>query len=176
MQPAPDVDGETVYGHRECWIEDTTGANRESTRQVYDTPQRFGYWNYLPRRIRRTTVTVTLEFLPPPARREWTDPYGSQWDAQRKARLEHDQYECVLCHSPAEHVHHLDYEDVRTETLRSVCEFCHDACTMLEYAQGDRPRRIDPADPDQRDELLAQIARNLAGRRRQRKRKLLRTH
>ncbi|NQT88775.1 type I-E CRISPR-associated protein Cas5/CasD [bacterium] len=168
--------GEPIHADRECWLEDSTATSAAPTRQVYDTPQRFGYWSYLPRRIVRTTVTVPLESLPRPAPPEWKNPYGSQWDAPRKARLEHDSYECVLCNSPATQVHHLDYDDVRTETLRSLCELCHDACTMLEYAQGDQPRRIDPADAAQRDELLRQIERILTGRKKQRRRKLLQDH
>ena len=173
MRIAPDFDDEPVYQDQECWIESPSADRTAKSRDVYDTPQRFGYWNYQSRRIVRTSVTVELEFLPRRSRPERKDPYGTEWPGLRKARLEYDEGLCVFCHSPATQVHHLDYNDVRNETLRSVCDLCHDACTMLEYAQSDRPVRVNPADSDQQKVLLEQINRILSGRRKQRRRKLL---
>ena len=105
-----------------------------------------------------------------PARR---DAYGPEWDSVRLIRLTLDNYLCVFCKSPAVDVHHLDYADVRPETLRSLCKICHDACTMLEYGQDMRTRRIDPADPQQRPMILRQIERLLVERRLGRRRELL---
>ena len=159
---------------RSCWMETEENPVRGGEfREVYDVPRRFGYWNYGVRRIVESSVTVKVRYPEPPAN-SWRDPYGQGWDEQRKQRLEHDGYLCVFCHSPATQVHHTDYDDVRTDTLRSLCELCHDACTMIEYARGDKPQRGDPADPQQREMLLHQIERILDGRRKQRRRDLLR--
>ena len=174
MHVDPDPGDVPTLADLECWIEDPTAEGTAQTRDVYDVAQRFGHWDHHVRRIRKSSVTVRLEFLPPPLRGDWTDPYGPQWSKQRKARLEHDRHLCVFCQSPATEVHHTDYEDVRLDTLRSLCRLCHDACTMLEYAQGDRPIRVDPADPDQADALLEQVHRILeTGRRTQRRKDLL---
>jgi len=161
---------------RSCWLE--AGKNpvpNGQVREVCDVPRRFGYWNYGMRRIIESSTSVDVRY-PAPVARRWRDPYGPQWDELRKGRLEHDGYLCVFCHSPATQVHHTDYEDVRIETLRSLCELCHDACTMIEYARGDKPQRVDPTDPGQREPLLSQIERILNGRRKQRRRDLLREH
>lgn len=170
----PDQDGAATLADRECWIEAAAAQASADTKDVYDLPKRFGYWNCRSRRIRKVTVTVELEFLTAPDKRRWTDPYGPQWQKLRKARLEKDGHLCVFCQSPATDVHHTDYQDVRTETLRSLCRLCHDACTMLEYAQGDSPQRVDPLDPDQAETLLVQVHRILeAGRQTRRRRELL---
>ena len=158
---------------RTCWLEmNNIPDTHAQVREVYDVPRRFGYWNYGARRIAESSVSLEINY-PQSIAKPWTDPYGPHWDQQRKERLEHDRYLCVFCQSPATQVHHTDYEDVRTETLRSVCELCHDACTMIEYARGDKPRRVDPTDPGQREMLLAQIERILGGRHKQRRRELL---
>jgi hypothetical protein len=82
----------------------------------------------------------------------------------------------VFCKSPAEEVHHVTYENVgseRLDDLRSLCRICHDACTQLEYGHGMRERRVDPADPEQREMLLAQIRLLLTSRRLGRRRQIL---
>jgi hypothetical protein len=84
-----------------------------------------------------------------------------------------DNHLCVFCKSPAVHMHHLDYGDVRPETLRSLCTICHDACTMLEYGRDMRAHRIDPSDPAQRQAILLQIDRLLKERRLGRRREIL---
>jgi CRISPR system Cascade subunit CasD len=173
VDPEP-ADDEPAMQDRECWIEVSEAPETSAApREVYDTPQRFGYWNYLPRRLVKTTVTVPLKYLLLKSRTPWEDPYGPEWPKFREARLEFDGYQCVFCQSPAAQVHHIDYENVCNDTLRSLCELCHDACTMLEYARGDKPARVDPSDPNQREELLRQIEEILKGRKKQRRRKLL---
>jgi hypothetical protein len=101
------------------------------------------------------------------------NPYGPDWDELRRRRLEIDNNLCVFCKSPATDVHHLDYRDVRVDTLRSLCELCHDACTMLEYGHDMYAHRVDPSDPAQRPAILQQIGRLLGERRLGRRRALL---
>ena len=144
-------------------------------RLVHDVPRAFGFHSHGPRWVVAGQVTVPVgaatqnlraKFVPRP------DPYGPEWDDLRKKRLKLDNGLCVFCKSEAVDVHHLDYADVRPETLRSLCKLCHDACTMLEYAQ-DTARRVDPLDPDERPGLLHQIDRLVSERRLGRRRELL---
>jgi hypothetical protein len=83
---------------------------------------------------------------------------------------------CVFCKQPFDHLHHLTYERINHELpgdLVSLCELCHDACTMLECAGETPTHRIDPTDPDQRPAILRQIERVLKERRLGRRRELL---
>jgi 5-methylcytosine-specific restriction endonuclease McrA len=145
-------------------------------RLVYDVPRAFGFNSHDPRWVVPGQVTVDIgeetQKRPISKRR---DPYGSGWSELRLARLEHDYHLCVFCKSPAEEVHHVDYQDVRVETLRSLCKICHDACTMLEYSRNMGRRRIDPSEPAQRSEIIEQINRLVTGRRSGRRRELLET-
>ena len=161
---------------RLCWMEaEENPAPGDDIREVYDVPRRFGYWDYGARRIVESSISVEVRY-PESTAKSWRDPYGKDWDEQRRRRLEYDRYLCVFCQSPATQVHHTDYDDVHTETLRSLCELCHDACTMIEYSRGDKPQRVDPTDAKQQERLLAQIERILKGRRKSRRRDLLREH
>lgn len=142
---------------------------------VYDVPRVFGYDDHGARWVVAGAVTAPVgkPLQIPAAKLGWRDPYGPGWDDLRHARLAFDHGLCVFCKSPAVDVHHLDYADVRLETLRSLCKLCHDACTMLEYGTDMRQRRIDPSDVAQRPEILEQIARLLKERRQGRRRDLL---
>jgi CRISPR system Cascade subunit CasD len=143
---------------------------------VHDVPRAFGFYSHGARWIVHNQIAVTVGEAtqnPPAKPGKHSDPYGAEWDPVREARLKHDHYLCVFCKSPAVQVHHLDYEDVRCETVRSLCEVCHDACTMLEYGQDMRMQRIDPSDPAQRPAILQQIKRLVEGRRLGRRRELL---
>ncbi len=145
-------------------------------RLVHDMPRRFGYYSHGARWVvpGRVTVPVGKATHQPAAGAEArVDPYGPAYQAARPIRLQRDKHLCVFCKAPAVHVHHLDYKDVRVGTLRSLCELCHDACTMLEYGRDMRTRRIDPEDPEQRPAILQQIRRLLTERRLGRRRKLL---
>lgn len=142
-------------------------------RLVYDVPRGFGFYNYGPRWVVPRQLTVPVdEDMQQRAATPRRDPYGPGWDELRLRRLEIDYGLCVFCKSPAVDVHHIDYEDARPETLRSLCKICHDACTMLEYGHG-RTERVDPSDPAQRPALLDQIKRLLEERRPGRQRELL---
>lgn len=170
------VDGRYAKGTRvlDCLIEHSApGPAPADARLVYDLPRGFGYYNHLPRWVVPAQVTVEVgEPLVPTRRRPpRADPYGPGWDDLKRARREFDHGLCVFCKSPAEEVHHLDYADVRIETLRSLCRLCHEACTSLEYGNDMRRRRIDPSDPQQRGRILDQIGHLLRkpdeGRRRE---------
>jgi len=145
-------------------------------RLVFDVPRVFGYFDYGSRWVVAATVTVpvgkpTHEYARHAEPRE--GPYGPKYKAARPIRLQWDNHLCVFCKLPAVHTHHVDYDDVRPETLRSLCTICHDACTMLEYGHDMRRQRVDPSDPAQRDAILQQIARLLSERRLGRRRDLL---
>lgn len=104
------------------------------------------------------------------------DYTSDQWKTIRGERLRFDNDLCVFCKSPAEEVHHITYENAgceRLEDLRSLCRICHDACTQLEYGDGMRERRIDPAVAANRELILAQIKRLMDGRRLGRRRRIL---
>jgi CRISPR system Cascade subunit CasD len=177
--PVAGMDGTDRVPRRtlDCFIEHPAGSPAPAgARLVHDVPQGFGYYNHGPRWVVPAQVTVPVgePLYRPKLAEAWTNPYGPEWvNTWRPARLKFDNYLCVLCKSPAVEVHHVDYEDVRLETLRSVCKLCHDACTMLEYGQDMHRRRIDPSDPAQRPEILEQIDRLLAHRRFSRRRELL---
>jgi len=112
---------------------------------------------------------------PEPNRRPATTWPG--WDRRRKDRLDHDHGLCVFCKSPATQVHHVTYErigDEHREDLRSVCRVCHDAMTLLEYADGMTGERIDPCDSRHREAVLAQRNNILAHRDRLRRNRALR--
>lgn len=153
----------------------------KGARLVYDVPRKFGFFSYEPRWVVKDQVTVTvgeaIQKLQPKARRG--DPYSRHFkEIARPSRLQLDNYLCIFCKSPAAEVHHISYENAGHETdsdLRSLCEICHDACTMLEYGRDMETHRVDPSDPAQRQTILHQIKRLLKERRLGRRRKLLRT-
>lgn len=150
------------------------------TRLVHDVPRAFGFHSHGSRWVVAGQVTVPVgEAMQKPASRlgrrpvDYTSP---QWKAARSSRLELDNHLCIFCKSPAVQVHHVDYANVGHEAdsdLRSLCKTCHDACTMLEYGQDMRRKRIDPSDPAQRPAILRQIERLLVERRLGRRRELL---
>lgn len=149
----------------------------DGARLVHDVPRAFGFHSHGSRWVVAGQVPVpvgkaTHKRTSPVSPRQ--DPYGPQYEAARPVRLNMDNYLCVFCKSPAVEMHHVDYADVRPETLRSLCKTCHDACTMLEYGH-DMRKRVDPSDPAQRPAILRQIERLLVERRLGRRRELLET-
>jgi len=172
------IDGGAHSGMRrlDCYIEHPPGSPpADGARLVHDVPQRFGYYNHTARYVVRSTITVSVDepLHPPAATRKWVDPYGPGWDDVKRDRLKFDHYLCVFCKSPAVEVHHLDYTDVRLETVRSLCKLCHEACTSLEYGRDMQHQRVNPAQRDQRSIILRQIERLLTERRQGRRRELL---
>ncbi|MDY0282409.1 MAG: type I-E CRISPR-associated protein Cas5/CasD [Salinivirgaceae bacterium] len=171
-----DGDGHSAVCRLDCYIEHRSGSPPpDGARLVHDVPRGFGYYNHAARFVVRSTITVPIgrPLHPPAATRTWVDPYGPGWDELRRKRLKFDHYCCVFCKSQAVEVHHLDYTDVRLETVRSLCRLCHEACTSLEYGKDMHHRRVDPADPQQRPHILRQIQRLLRNRRFSRRAELL---
>jgi CRISPR system Cascade subunit CasD len=112
---------------------------------------------------------------PHPSNRPATTLPG--WDTRRKDRLAQDHGLCVFCKSTATQVHHVTYERAgaeRRSDLRSVCQVCHDAMTLLEYAGAMTGERIDPCDPLHREAILAQRNSILTHRDRLRRNRALR--
>jgi CRISPR system Cascade subunit CasD len=87
------------------------------------------------------------------------DYTNSEYRQRRKERLDADHDLCVFCKQSATTVQHLTYRhaggDERLDELRSLCRLCHDAVTMIEYGQGMGLDRINPCDPQWRDEIIA---------------------
>ncbi len=165
----------------DIYIEHSPGSEIPTgARIVHDVPRKFGFFSYAPRWVVKDQVTVTagvaIQRHQPDARRG--DPYSKHFkEVARPSRLILDNYLCVFCKSPAAEVHHVCYENAEHETdsdLRSLCEMCHDACTMLEYGHDMRAHRVDPSDPAQRPMILHQIEHLLKERRYGQRRKLLR--
>ena len=48
------------------------------------------------------------------------------WRARREARLQHDNYSCVICGEPAEVVDHLTYERFGNELMTDLRSLCRD--------------------------------------------------
>jgi CRISPR system Cascade subunit CasD len=152
----------------------------KDARIVHDVPRKFGFFNYGPRWLIRDQVTAPVEETIPrfqPDRHG--DPNSKHFkEVARPSRLKLDNHLCVFCKLPATEVHHVSYENAGHETdqdLRSLCELCHDACTMLEYGHDMGAKRVDPADPAQRPLILHQIQRLLQERRSGQRRQVLRT-
>jgi CRISPR system Cascade subunit CasD len=80
----------------------------------------------------------------------------SHWRNVRAERLRQDHDVCVFCKSAATEGHHVSYERQGKETtddVRSLCDLCHDAVTMLEYGRDMGEHRIDPCDVRFRSEI-----------------------
>ena len=115
--------------------------------------------------VERLVPIVTLDsaMIPhcPPPYRGWANLQSAAWrgpEGKRLARLGRDHQLCVFCKMPAKEVHHVDYsrapdhEDVERD-LRSLCDLCHGAVTLLEYGLGRTQKRIDPLDPNWRGRI-----------------------
>ena len=176
---SPDED--TGWCELDAWIEHTPGLPvPDGAILVHDVPVRFGFNNHTARWIVPETVTAAVAQHTPcgTVTRRRIDYNSPQWRAIRQERLQNDHYLCVFCKASAEEVHHVYYGDVGHEDikdLRSLCKTCHDACTMLEYGNNMEDRRVDPADPEQRPRVLAQIERLQKEVRLTRRRTLLQT-
>lgn len=163
------------------WIAKPDTPLPETAVQIQDMPKRFGYFGgYAPRWILPGTVPVSFsdpkQTRKTPKTKRPVDYTSPQWRSIRQQRLEYDHHLCVFCKSPAKEVHHVTYERRGEEDildLRSLCSLCHDACTLIEYGTGMQSYRVDPADPAQRSQILAQITQLLAERKSRRKKEIL---
>lgn len=146
---------------------------------VYDVPRTLTNPSHGPRWVVEEEIEAPIAQMQIPRKaknRGAVDYTSPQWKEARRKRLSLDNGLCVFCKSPAEDVHHVTYERVGAELpedLRSLCKICHDACTQLEYGRDLRTHRIDPADPDQRETILAQVKKLVTGRRLGRRRNIL---
>ena len=164
----------------DMYTEHPAGADIPAdARIVHDTPVAFGFWSHAARVVVKSEVSVPVgEATQPTQRGPYRgDPYSRHFrEVAAPKRREHDSHLCVFCKSPATVVHHASYENAEHETdadLRSLCDLCHDACTMLEYGRDMRARRVDPSDPAQRQMILDQIGLLLGQRRSGQRRRLL---
>lgn len=148
---------------------------------VQDVPVSFTHRVYGTRFVREVELDGVEvgepEFTEPlrPDRRPATTWPG--WEKRRQNRLDQDHRLCVFCKSPATSVHHVTYERTGAELpsdLRSVCQVCHDAMTLIEYAAGMTGERIDPCDPRHRAAILEQRTNILTHRDRLRRNRALR--
>ena len=165
------------------------GRTPPDARPVQDVPVSFTHRVYGTRWVRDVTLsgvtTDTAEFTGPPRRHGRPATSYPGWREERKpARHEFDHWRCVFCKvalpkkSQFTHAHHVRYDRVGyepIEDLRSLCQVCHDAITLLEYAAGMAGERIDPCDPRYREAILAQRTSILTHRDQPRRKRALRT-
>jgi len=148
----------------------------DGARLVHDVPRVFGFNSHGSRWVVAAQVTVEVgEATERPPARERRKKIPDQTRVEVEKR---DAGLCVFCKQPFDHLHHLTYERMNHELpgdLVSLCELCHDACTMLGSARDWQTQPIDPSDPDQRPAILRQIERILEDRRLGRRRELLKT-
>ncbi len=141
----------------------TEGRVPPDARPVQDIPLSFTHRTYGVRFVQEIDLdgikkgeSEYTELAQPSNRPATTWP---GWDRRRKYRLDNDCDLCVFCKSRATQVHHVTYERAGAEPpsdLRSVCQVCHDAMTLLEYASWTTGERIDPCDPRYREAILIQ--------------------
>jgi CRISPR system Cascade subunit CasD len=121
-----------------------------SSSRVPDVPLTLSPPNYGFRFVVETRIPADIGPALQPDLGGWrphTEPRSARWQDKRRERLEMDRHLCVFCKEPAQHVHHVTYENApceETEDLRSVCELCHAALTMIEYSEGRTKERLDP--------------------------------
>lgn len=169
VQWHPRYAGDAPGGHSidlPCLIEwrrvidsDTAPADAEVW---YDAPFSFDPPVHHPRLVMRDQVAVKVGDAlqqrtpaPPRPRANYSD---GQYKKCRAERLASDHGLCVFCKSPATTVQHVTYRhaggDERLDELRSLCRLCHDAVTMIEYGLGMGLDRINPEEPQWREQIV----------------------
>jgi hypothetical protein len=168
----PRLDGDERPASVECLLEwRSSGDEPDAPPDAevwYDVAQSFDVPGHEPRLVVRRQLTVGegMEVplgeatqrrtpAPPRPRADYTD---TEYRRVRKQRLDADHGLCVFCKQPATTVQHVTYRhaggDEQTDELRSLCRLCHDAVTMIEYGLGMGLDRINPEDPQWRDEII----------------------
>lgn len=151
----------------------------------YDVPTSFDVPGHEPRFVVRKWLAVgprqdveigePMQRPTPPPPRPRANYTNSDYKRARARRLEADGHLCVFCKAPATTVQHVTYRraggNETQEDLRSLCRYCHDAVTMIEYGLGMGLDRINPEDPSYREKIIARREeiirfRSLATRRR----------
>lgn len=125
----------------------------------YDVPRTFDPPSHEPRFVIRAELRVGPDGgikiseqpsqnrtpAPPRPRADYTN---TEYKNRRKQRLDGDCHLCVFCKSPATTVQHITYRraggNETQDDLRSLCRYCHDAVTMIEYGLGMGLDRINP--------------------------------
>lgn len=152
----------------------------------YDVPVTFQPPSHRPRFVIRrrlrvgTDGEVELEKKPvqsntPRPPRPRANYSNAKYKERRQERLNRDHNLCVFCKAPATTVQHVTYRraggDEDIDDLRSLCRYCHDAVTMIEYGLGMGLDRINPEEPrwrrliiQKRDDIIK--SRSLETRRR----------
>ncbi len=144
----------------------------------YDVPRSFDVPGHEPRLLQRRHWTVGADgqigiashrqsHTPAPPRTR--ADYGNiEYRKRRQQRLDADHGLCVFCKSPGNTVQHITYRraggDEAQEDLRALCRLCHDAVTMIEYGLGMGLDRINPEDPQYRDQIIAKRGEIIAFR------------
>ena len=152
------------------WVPEFDGDAAPAEALVwYDVPITFEPPAHDPRFVVRKELQVgpsgELGVADEPAQRHTPGPlrqranYGNTEYRRRRAdRLSADYDLCVFCKSPATTVQHITYRRAggseSQDDLRSLCRFCHDAVTMIEYGLGMGMDRINPEDPRWRDQII----------------------
>ncbi len=132
----------------------------------YDVPLTFEPPSHDPRFVTRHTLSVGKNLvvggpiqraIPRPLRPR-ADYQNTEYKKARAARLKADHGLCIFCKAPASTVQHITYRRAgggeSQDDLRSLCRLCHDAVTMIEYGLGMGLDRINPEDPQWRDEII----------------------
>ncbi len=154
----------------------------------YDVPITFDPPSHHPRFVERFSLTVGQDgdvrvagrpaqrYAPAPSRPR-ADYSNTEYKRRRESRLQQDHHLCVFCKSSATTVQHVTYQRAgggeQPEDLRSLCRLCHDAVTMLEYGHGMGLERINPEDPQWRDEILKKRQEIIDFRSREKRRRYL---
>lgn len=135
----------------------------------YDVPLTFEPPSHRPRFVIRRTLQVgadgEVRIAERPGQSQTPRPtrpradYGNtEYRKRREERLDHDNYLCVFCKSPATTVQHVTYRraggDETHDDLRSLCRLCHDAVTMIEYGLSMGLDRINPEEDRWRDRII----------------------
>ncbi len=151
------------------WVASATEPEAPDDAEVwYDVPTSFDPPAHRPRFVLRSVMTVgaggklttgeAMQSTTPAPPRPRADYTNSEYRKVRQERLEYDHHLCVFCKSPATTVQHITYRRAGGEEsvcdLRSLCRLCHDAVTMIEYGLGMGLDRINPEDPQYRNQIL----------------------
>jgi len=127
----------------------------------YDVPVSFDPPSHQPRFVIRRQLSVgpgcdveagepTQHETPAPPRPR-ADYGNTEYRERRQQRLHDDYHLCVFCKAPATTVQHVTYRHAgggeHIDELRSLCRYCHDAVTMIEYGLGMGLDRINPEEP-----------------------------
>ncbi|MDO8586863.1 MAG: type I-E CRISPR-associated protein Cas5/CasD [Armatimonadota bacterium] len=132
----------------------------------YDVPDSLDPPHHAARFVTMDWVTAKMGYpirdhtaCPPPPRANYRN---KEYQNARDTRWDRDHDLCVFCKIPLTKynrtVQHITYRraggNESQDDLRSLCRLCHDAVTMIEYGLGMGLDRINPEDPQLRDQII----------------------